>query len=208
MLKQLMERYPCLAACEAQIEKALEVLVACYRSGGTVMTCGNGGSCADADHIVGELMKGFLKKRPLPEEQKQAMRNACPELQEETLDKLQGGLAALSLCSLTALNTAFCNDVDPKLMYAQALCSLGKAGDVLIAISTSGNAANVCAAAMVAKARNIPVIGLTGVGGGQLGEIADVCIRVPETETFKVQELHLPVYHYLCAAVEAQFFAE
>lgn len=207
MLNQLMERYACLVCCKEELEKTVRTMIACYEAGGKVMTCGNGGSCADADHIVGELMKGFLKKRPMSQEQKQAMLAGCPDLKEETLNKLQGGLPALSLCSLTALNTAFCNDVDPELMYAQAVFAMGKSGDVLIAMSTSGNAANVCQAAMVAKAMGITVVGLTGASGGRLREIADLCICVPEKETFKVQELHLPVYHYLCAAVEGHFFA-
>ena len=208
MLKELLNRYPCLASCEAEIEKAARAMISCYEGGGKIMTCGNGGSCADADHIVGELMKGFLKKRPLSNSKKQAMLAGCPELDEDILSKLQGGLPALSLCSLTALNTAFCNDVDPALIYAQSVLGIGKAGDVLICMSTSGNAGNVHAAAKVAKALGITVIGLTGSGGGKLLGAADICVRVPETETFKIQELHLPVYHYLCAAVEAHFFAE
>ena len=170
------------------------------------MTCGNGGSCADADHIVGELMKGFLKKRPLSASQRQAMTENFPEMDGDILESLQCGLPALSLCSMTALNTAFCNDVDPELIYAQSVFSLGKQGDVLICLSTSGNAKNVCSAAIVAKALGITVIGLTGRAGGRLKEIADFCITVPETETFKIQELHLPVYHYLCAETEAHFF--
>ena len=206
MLNDLITRYPQLNTCVPEIQKAYEALTHCYVSGGKVMTCGNGGSCADADHIVGELMKGFLRRRPLSHDQKCAMQTECPELEEAVLSKLQQGLPALSLCSLTALNTAFCNDVDPELIYAQSVLGLGKAGDLLICMSTSGNAANVCAAAKVAKSLGITVIGLTGAGGGKLKPLADVCICVPETETFKVQELHLPVYHYLCAGVEAHFF--
>ena len=151
-------------------------------------------------------MKGFLKKRPLSDAQKQAMKACCPELDTQVLDKLQQGLPALSLCSLNALNTAFCNDVDPELIYAQAIQGMGNHGDILICLSTSGNARNVFTAARVAKALGLTVIGLTGIGGGKLGEVADICIRAPETETFKIQELHLPVYHYLCAATEAHFF--
>lgn len=206
MFNELMERYPCLSGCGADIQKAADALIACYESGGKVMTCGNGGSCADADHIVGELMKGFLKKRPLPDAQKQAMKERCPELEADILQTLQQGLPALSLCSLAALNTAFCNDADPELIYAQAVLGMGKPGDIVLCMSTSGNAKNVFAAAKVAKALGITVIGLTGNGGGKLSQIADICIRVPETETFKIQELHLPVYHYLCAAAEAHFF--
>lgn len=206
MLKELLNRYPALDCCENQIRQAAQTLIACYQAENKVMTCGNGGSCADADHIVGELMKGFLKKRPLSAEKKQEMKSRFPELDDATLDKLQGGLPAISLCSLTALNSAFCNDVDPELIYAQGVLGLGKTGDVLICMSTSGNSKNVCAAAKVARSLGITVIALTGVAGGNLSKIADVCICVPETETFKVQELHLPVYHALCAMAEAHFF--
>lgn len=207
-MKNLLSRYPCLASCQADIEAAAQALIACYEGGGKVLTCGNGGSCADADHIVGELMKGFLKKRPLSQEVKASLQKGCPTLDASVLDKLQAGLPALSLGSLTALNTAFSNDVDPRLIYAQSVLALGRTGDVLICISTSGNAKNVQAAAQVARARGMTVIGLTGSGGGTLREAVHICIRVPETETFQVQELHLPVYHYLCAATEAHFFSE
>lgn len=206
MLNELLSRYPQLKVCEPTLIEAVSVIIDCYKNGGKILLCGNGGSCADCDHIVGELMKGFLKKRPLSTEQKAQMTNLSPLLDEETLSKLQGGLPAISLPSLTALNSALCNDVDPELIYAQSVMAMGKTGDVLIAISTSGNAKNVFAAAKVAKGLGLTVIGLTGKGGGNLTEISDICIRVPETETFKVQELHLPVYHYLCAATEEEFF--
>ena len=206
MLDELMKRYPSLSICTPDIEKAALAMIDCYTQGGKVMTCGNGGSCADADHIVGELMKGFLKKRYLSASQRQAMTENFPEMDGGILESLQCGLPALSLCSMTALNTAFCNDVDPDLIYAQSVFSLGKRGDVLICMSTSGNAKNVCSAAIVAKSLGIAVIGLTGRAGGRLKEIADFCIKVPETETFRIQELHLPVYHYLCAETEAHFF--
>ena len=206
MLNKLLNRYPQLAKCQDELKKATAAMINCYKNGGKILLCGNGGSCADCDHIVGELMKGFLKKRPLSTEQKAQMTNLSPLLDEETLSKLQGGLPAISLPSLTALNSAFCNDVDPELIYAQSVMAMGKTGDVLIAMSTSGNAKNVFAAAKVAKGLGLTVIGLTGKGGGNLSEISDICIRVPETETFKVQELHLPVYHYLCAATEEEFF--
>lgn len=206
MLNKLLNRYPQLAKCQDGLKKATAAMIDCYKNGGKILLCGNGGSCADCDHIVGELMKGFLKKRPLSTEQKAQMTNLSPLLNEETLSKLQGGLPAISLPSLTALNSAFCNDVDPELIYAQSVMAMGKTGDVLIAMSTSGNAKNVFAAAKVAKGLGLTVIGLTGKGGGNLSEISDICIRVPETETFKVQELHLPVYHYLCAATEEEFF--
>ena len=206
MLSELLKRYPQLEICKHTLTEAVSVMIDCYKNGGKILLCGNGGSCADCDHIVGELMKGFLKKRPLSTEQKAQMTNLSPLLDEETLSKLQGGLPAISLPSLTALNSAFCNDVDPELIYAQSVMAMGKTGDVLIAMSTSGNAKNVFAAAKVAKGLGLTVIGLTGKGGGNLSEISDICIQVPETETFKVQELHLPVYHYLCAATEEEFF--
>ena len=206
MINSLIERYPCLDTCKAEIEKAKNMLIDCYNNGGKVLLCGNGGSCADCDHIVGELMKGFLKKRPLSDEKKAEMKRNCSLLDDEVLSKLQGALPAVSLPSITALNSAFCNDVDPELIYAQPLMSLGNKNDILIAISTSGNSKNVYAAAKVAKSLGVKVIGLSGKTGGKLKDVADVCVCVPETETYKIQELHLPVYHYLCAAVEDTFF--
>jgi D-sedoheptulose 7-phosphate isomerase len=151
-------------------------------------------------------MKGFLKKRPLSDAQKAAMKARSATLDDSLLNALQCGLPAISLPSLTALNTAFCNDADPELIYAQAVLALAKPGDVLIAISTSGNAKNVFAAVQVAKGLGVTVIGLTGNTGGKLKQYADIAVCVPETETFKIQELHLPVYHTVCAAVEAHFF--
>ena len=202
----LIEHHPSLAVCKKDMDKALVALITCYEQGGKLLLCGNGGSCADCDHISGELLKGFLKMRPLSDEKKAAMQANCPELDEDTLSHLQGGLPAVPLAALTALNTAFCNDVEPSLLFAQGVMGLGKVGDILVAMSTSGNAANVCAAAKVAKGLGLTVLALTGEMGGKLAELADVCIRVPRTDTYAVQELHLPVYHYLCAAVEEHFF--
>ena len=207
-LELLIERYPALAVCESEIKRAIEAIVACYEKGGKLLLCGNGGSCADCDHIVGELMKGFLKKRPLEESKKAAMREKCAELDDETLSKLQSGLGAISLPSITALGSAFNNDVDPELTYAQATLVLGKAGDVFIGLSTSGNAKNVAAAARVAKGLGMTVIGMSGEGGGKLATLSDIAIRVPESETFKIQELHLPVYHAICAEVEEYFYSK
>ena len=205
MLNELFARYPALRACEKEIADARDALIACYEGGGKVLLCGNGGSCADCDHIVGELMKGFLKKRPLSEERRAEMQKNYA-VDDGILSKLQAGLPAVSLPAITGLNSAFCNDVDPELIYAQSVLGLGKAGDILIALSTSGNAKNVAAAVSVAKSIGMTVIGMTGEKGGRLREMADITVNVPERETFKVQELHLPVYHYLCAAVEAHFF--
>ena len=208
MLNELIERYPALDYIKDDISAAADALIDCFESGSKLLICGNGGSCADSEHIVGELMKGFLKKRPLSAEQRSSMKSLCPDIKEEWLDSLQGGLPAIPLTAFTALNTAFCNDVDPELIYAQSIVGLAKLGDAVICISTSGNSKNVCAAATVAKSLGLTVIGLTGKGGGRLHDICDICICVPETETFKVQELHLPVYHYLCAKTEQHFFDE
>ncbi|MBQ7376392.1 MAG: SIS domain-containing protein [Clostridia bacterium] len=207
-LELLIERYPALAVCESEIKRAIEEIIECYEKGGKLLLCGNGGSCADCDHIVGELMKGFLKKRPLDESKKAEMREKCAELDDATLSKLQSGLGAISLPSITALGSAFNNDVDPELTYAQATLALGKAGDVFIGLSTSGNAKNVAAAARVAKGLGMTVIGMSGERGGRLAALSDIAIRVPESETFKIQELHLPVYHAICAEVEEYFYSK
>ena len=206
MLNELLTRYPALESIKDNIVKATDAIIACYENGGKVLLCGNGGSCADCEHIVGELMKGFLKLRPIDEEKRAEMKASSTLADDEILSKLQGGLPAISLPSMTALNSAFCNDVDPELIYAQPLMALGNKGDILIAISTSGNSKNVFGAVKVAKALGVTVIGLTGATGGKLKESSDICICAPETETFKIQELHLPIYHYICAEVEAHFF--
>ncbi len=206
MIKELIKRYPALECCKEQIEAARDTLIECYEKGGKLLLCGNGGSSADCDHIVGELMKGFLLKRPINEADKARMRADSPELSDKTLNSLQMGLPAISLTSISALNTAFANDVDPELIYAQSVFALGKADDVLIAISTSGNAKNVCEAARVAGAIGMKVIALTGRDGGKLKSLSDVCVIAPECETYMIQELHLPIYHYICAEVEKHFF--
>lgn len=208
MINELIKRYPMLDACREDIEKTLEAIISCYERGGKLLLCGNGGSAADCDHIVGELMKGFLKKRPLSDEKKAEMTTLSPSLDTELLARLQSGLPAVSLPSLSILNSAFCNDVDPSLIYAQSVLGLGKKGDLLIAISTSGNAENVAAAVKVARGIGMTTVGLTGESGGKLRALADICICAPEKETFKIQELHLPIYHLLCAAVENHFFVE
>lgn len=206
MITELLNRYPSLCECKNDIEKAVKSIIECYEKGGKLLLCGNGGSCADCDHIVGELMKGFLSKRPLTKSQKADMKANCPEMDENYLSLLQRAVPAISLPSFTALNTAFCNDVEPELIFAQSLMGLGENCDILMAISTSGNSKNIVAAALTAKALGLKTVGLTGKSGGKLKSICDICICVPETETFKVQELHLPVYHYLCARVEKELF--
>ena len=208
MLNKLIERYPLAEEVKNDIEKATEAIIECFEQGGKLLLCGNGGSAADCEHVSGELMKGFLKKRPLSEEQKAEMRKRLPDIGEDILSGLQDGLPAVSLPSMLSLNTAFCNDADPVLVYAQAVLSLGRENDILFAISTSGSSQNVCAAAKTARALGLKVIGLTGQGGGELKSLADICICVPETETYIIQELHLPVYHCICAGVEKHFFSE
>ena len=206
MIKELLSRYTKLNSCGDSIVNAKTELIKCYQSGGKLLLCGNGGSCSDCEHIAGELMKGFLKMRPLTDEKKTQMKAACPLVEDEMLNQLQRGLPAIPLSSFTALNSAFCNDVNAELVYAQTLMALAKEQDVLFAISTSGNSKNVVNAAKIAKALGITVISLTGGDGGKIRELSDVCICVPEMETYKIQELHLPIYHYLCAEIEKYFF--
>lgn len=206
MLNELINRYPSLKVCLDEIKQAEKIIINTYEANGKLLVCGNGGSCADSEHIVGELMKGFLSLRPLSEEIKNELKTNNPMLDNDILNKLQGALPAIALTGHNGLSTAFSNDVDPSLVFAQQLLGLGIKGDVLIGITTSGNSDNVCKAANLAKAMGIKVIGLTGQKGGKLKEISDNCICVPENETFKVQELHLPIYHYLCASAEKYFF--
>lgn len=205
---QLIWRYPALKANEKEIRQLCDTVIKSYESGGKLLVCGNGGSCADAEHIVGELMKGFLKLRPLSNEKKAQMVSAVPELSDIGLEKLQQGLPAIALNGGVALTTAFANDCDPDLIYAQQVLGLGKKGDVFLGISTSGNAKNVYAAAAVAKSLGLKTVALSGKNGGKLKEICDISIVVDEDETFMIQELHLPVYHAMCATVEEHFFKE
>ena len=202
MLNELLSRYPQLKTCEEDIVESVNMIINCYKNKGKLLLCGNGGSSADCEHIVGELMKGFLSKRPLSEEQKQEMKKNNPNLTYATLSKLQQGLPAIALPSMVGLNSAFCNDVDPELIYAQSLMGLGNKDDVVFCISTSGNSKNCVICANVAKGLGLSVVALTGQNGGKLKEIADISICVPETETYKVQELHLPIYHYICMMLE------
>ena len=207
--EELFQRYPALRVCEAEIDRALSLMTEVYENGGKLLICGNGGSCADAQHIVGELMKGFLLKRPMTAAQKQAFADALGEEEAEAFaSRLQRGLPAIALDGASALFTAYANDADADYVYAQAVFGYGKPEDLLIGISTSGNSKNVVLAMKAAKALGIRGIALTGEKESKLSALADVTVRVPETETFKVQELHLPVYHYLCAALEEIFFGE
>lgn len=205
-LDELVERYPVLGGVKDQILEAYKILEECYENGGKLLIAGNGGSCSDAEHIVGELMKGFVKRRPVSQDFAKALLEADPERGEELAKKLQGGLPAISLTGHPSLSTAYLNDVDGDLIYAQQTCGYGKRGDVFLGLSTSGNARNIMYAMATAKALGMKTIGLTGKDGGALKKAADVAIVVPEKETFKIQELHLPVYHALCLMLEERFF--
>ena len=193
---KLTARDPALCSCENEILAAAELMVQTYEHGGKILLCGNGGSAADCDHIAGELLKGFLLPRKVENE------NIPAAIRE----KLQGALPAVSLPSLTAALTASINDLDAEFVYAQLLYGLAKEGDLLIAISTSGNSPNVLHAAELARAVGVKTLALTGNSGGRLAKIADISICVPESETYLVQELHLPVYHFLCAETERCIF--
>ena len=206
----LIERYPALEDCKADLVAAVEAICESYRGGHKLIACGNGGSASDAEHIVGELMKGFLLPRKLDKKMEERFREVCPESADYFMENLQGALPALSMVNQVALNTAFANDQAPDLSFAQQLLGMGDEGDVLLAISTSGNSTNVIYALEMAKVKGVKSIGLLGHSGGKIKArgLADINICVPEDETFKIQELHLPVYHMLCIAVENEFFGD
>ena len=205
-LNLLIERYPKLTVCKEDIKKAYELLEAAYRNGRKLLVCGNGGSASDSEHIVGELMKEFKLKRKVYSDQAAALKAIDPELGQVLADNLQGALPAICLTGHSSLTTAFMNDANADLVFAQQVNGYGKPGDVFLGISTSGNSKNVLYAAVNAKAKGLKVIGLTGAKASKLMKYADVCIRVPETETYKIQEYHLPVYHCLCLMLEEKFF--
>lgn len=206
ILNDLVTRYPQLSVCKESIAKAFVVLSESYNNNGKLLICGNGGSAADAEHIVGELMKGFKNPRLLDEESQQKLKNIDKEQGSLLAENLQSALPAIALDGHPALSTAYMNDCEPLMCFAQQVNGYGREGDVLLGISTSGNSKNVIYATITAKAKGMKVIGLTGGKESKLSELADVCIRVPETETYKVQELHLPVYHCLCLMLEEEFF--
>lgn len=205
-LNTLLARYPALIICRADIQRAYELLAACFENGGKLLIAGNGGSAADAEHIVGELMKGFVKPRRLSKEYTEALTAVDPALGKVLAENLQGALPAIALDGHPALSTAYLNDCEPALCFAQLVNGYGRAGDVFLGVSTSGNSKNVLYAAVTAKAKGMKVLGLTGTKESKLTPLCDVCVRVPETETYKIQELHLPVYHTLCLMLEEQFF--
>lgn len=205
-LDRLIDRYPKLIVCKEDIWRTYQILEAAYASGRKLLVSGNGGSASDSEHIVGELMKEFKLKRKVYGQQATALKEIDPELGQTLADNLQGALPAISLTGHSALQTAFMNDAEPELVFAQQVNGYGKPGDVYLGISTSGNSKNVLYAAVTAKSRGLKVVGLTGSKENKLMKYADVCIRVPEAETYKIQEMHLPVYHCLCLMLEERFF--
>lgn len=203
----LIERYPLLAECKNDIITSYDYLKKSYADNHKLLVCGNGGSASDSEHIVGELMKEFKLKRKVYAEQADALMAIDSKLGKTLAKHLQGALPAITLTAHSSLTTAFMNDSEPVLVFAQQVNGYGKKGDVFLGISTSGNSMNVLYAAVTAKAKGLSVIGLTGYKESKLSKLADVCIRVPETETYKIQELHLPVYHCLCMMLEEHFFS-
>lgn len=198
-IQTLLAHYPMLDVCLPDIQQAFDLLLSRVKSGNKLLLCGNGGSAADADHISGELLKGFQSGRPLPDGLRE-------QLGRDLADHLQSPIAAIPLTAFSALSSAYLNDVSAEFTYAQLTLGLGKPGDVLWGLSTSGNAVNVGHALKVARVQGVHTLGLTGETGGAMRELCDVCIRVPSRETFRVQELHLPIYHCLCLMLEDAVF--
>ena len=207
ILTQLIERYPTLAGIKSEIETAYEQLISCFEAGNRVYLCGNGGSAADCEHMAGELLKCFKIPRPMPDDFK-AKLSAYGEDGEVLANNLEGGLPVVSLTGHVAFSTAFQNDNTPALVFGQQVNAYGREGDVLVVFSTSGNSKNCIYATICAKAKGMKVITLTGGTGGKLAPMSDVAIVVPAKETYQVQELHLPVYHCLCAMLEEQVFGK
>jgi D-sedoheptulose 7-phosphate isomerase len=205
-LENMTRAYPDLAVCQPEVQYAFDLLSESYRKGGKVLLCGNGGSAGDSEHIVGELMKGFTSKRPVPEAVRSMLSKAFPEDGEYLSNHLQGALPAISLVSQTSLITAFANDVAADMIFAQQVYGYGLKGDVLIGISTSGTSKNVVHALQVARAMSLRTIGLTGRSGGKMKAVCDVTICVPAESTPEVQQRHIAVYHALCLMLEEEFF--
>ena len=207
-LSPLVKRYPVLRACEKELGDAFDLLAAAYKNGNKLLVCGNGGSAADSEHIVAELMKGFLKRRPISATDAAKLEKSGGAAGKAIATRLQGTLAAISLPSQMSLLTATANDNDFDMVFAQQVYGLGQPGDVLLAISTSGRSKNICNAVIAAKAFGLKSIALTGKSGGDLAPLADVAIKVPSDNVAEIQELHLPVYHWLSTELEAAFFPE
>ncbi len=206
-IDELVVRYPSLKAIQNELLEAYKLMETCYLKDGKLLIAGNGGSAADAEHMAGELMKRFMKPRPVPEMFKKALISVDPEVGNELAGNLEKGLMAIPLVAHEAMTTAYINDVDALGVFAQQLYGFGRKNDVFLGISTSGNSKNIVNAAVTAKAMGIKVIGLTGKDGGRLSDFSDITIKVPEVETYKVQELHLPVYHTWCRMLEERFFS-
>lgn len=205
-IDDLIERYPKLKACKDDIYKAYEIMEKSFHNDGKLLVAGNGGSASDSEHIVGELMKSFVLTRKLDKEYVDRLLEIDSELGADLAGKLQGALPTIALDGHIALSTAYLNDVDPLLGFAQQVNGYGLRGDIFLGITTSGNSKNVLYANIVAKAKGMKTIALTGKDGGKIKDMADVTIIVPESETYKIQEYHLPVYHCLCLMLENEFF--
>lgn len=204
----LMKRYPALGVVKEDVIGGYLVMEECYENGGKLLVAGNGGSAADSEHIAGELMKRFKTPRPVSPEYAKKLKEIDPIRGEALARNLECSLMAIPLVAHEALTTAYINDVDGLGVFAQQLFGFGRPGDVFLGISTSGNSKNIINATVVARASGIKVIGLTGANGGELASVADVAIRVPETETYMIQELHLPIYHCWCLMLEDKFFGK
>ena len=203
----LFGRYPILKNCEPVLNQAIEILTKAYRGSNKLLICGNGGSAADSEHMVGELMKGFLKPRAIPATDAEKLNAADPARGPLIAKQLQGALPAISLVSQTSINTAVANDTDAEMTFAQQVYGLGRPGDVLFGISTSGNSGNVVNAAITARAFGLTSIALTGLEGGKLATVSDLAIRAPADRVDEIQELHLAIYHWLCIELEERFFS-
>ena len=206
VLNEMISRYPALESCKKDIESACSAVIECYSNHGLLLLCGNGGSCADADHIVGELMKSFEKRRPVDKDLEHGLVSVSNTRGAYIAQQLEHALPAISLNAHHALISAISNDIDSSLVFAQQIAGYGREGDLLIAISTSGNSQNIVDAVITAKAKGLTVIGLTGQSGGEMKQYCDIAICVPSVNTPEVQEFHLPIYHTICKAVENRFF--
>ena len=206
IIDNLIKRYPILTGCYEGVVASLEALINCYKNGNKLVACGNGGSASDAQHIVGELMKGFMLPRKLSSNRQKLLREMFPNSSQYLIDNLQDVLPAISLQGEISLITAYTNDMAPDLVFAQQVLGYGQKGDVLLAISTSGNSQNIIYACEIARVQDMVIIGLTGETGGKLKGLCDVLVKVPSRITYQIQELHLPVYHSLCLALENEFW--
>lgn len=206
ILTELIKRYPVLKICKEAIQRAYRTMENTFENGGKLLIAGNGGSAADSEHIVGELMKGFVKQRELGELEQQRIMEIHPELGKHLCRSLQKALPAIALTGHTALSSAYLNDADGTLGFAQQVYGYGRKEDTFLGITTSGNSGNILSAVVAAKAKGLTTVALTGRDGGKVKDLADIAIIVPETETFKIQELHLPIYHTLCLMLEEHFF--